>query len=396
MKRWVTLFITLAMVVALIGCTAPKQKEIDAINEFAASTGTELYSVKYNSASKIIEIIAPLEGMNAILSDYLNGDELAFESWNSMKTVIPEAENAILEYLSGLGYSASISLSFADPLSPNAPLLASQGGEIVYEATEVPVETSTASSPVTNGSLSNDSDGAMDLIESILPQMNSKFETYNVRFNETTGVIEVFNVFTGIADMLDNTLAGRVENAIDWNSTREAIITNCDLFNSLLADNNYSVPVSLSLSDSKEPDKPLLTAVDGNIVYDVAESEISASSSGDPSRAVVALEAYLKDIQSDDSTYTVSYNETTGVIEIFNVISGLSNMLENTLSGESDGSIDWDSARKAAIMNCTAFATIIGGIGYSGPVSLSFSDSEAPDKLLLTAMNGEIVYDVVE
>ena len=275
MKRLLSLLIVFALVGAFISCAVSKQKEIDAINEFAASTDTELYSVKYDSASKIIEIIAPLEGMNTILADYLNGDELAVENWNSMKAVMPEAENAILEYLSSLGYSASISLSFADPLSPDVPLLTSQGGQIIYEAIESPT----------------------------------------------------------------------------------AIVSQ-------------SVEQDTSITNNPQ--------------------------SAGPDEAVAALEAYLKDMQNDSCTFTVNYNEATGVIEILNVLTGLSTMLENTSAGENGGTIGWDSSREAVVVNCNAFASVARGIGYSGPVSLTFSDSKAPDKPLLTALNGEIVYDVVE
>lgn len=389
MKRLLAYLTIFALVVASAGCSAPKQKEIDAISDFFASTETELGSVQYNSASKVIEIVAPLEGLNAILTDYLNGDELAIESWNSIKAVMPEAESAILEYLSGLGYSASISLSFADPESLDKPLLTSQNGAIVYEATEVPTVAASAS-------LSGDPYEAVALIEDFSPQLKTDFESYTARYNETTGIIEIFDVFVGIADMLENTLAGASGNSIDWNSTREALITNYDLFRTLLQDNDYSIPFSLSLSDSKEPDKPLLTAVDGEIVYDVADSEIAVASSGNPDGAVAALEEFLKDMQSDYSMYTVHYNEATGTIEVFNVIPGLSRMLENTLAGESAGSIDWDSARQGAICNSNSFAAVASSRGYSGPVSLSFSDGETPDVPLLTAVNGEIVYDVVE
>jgi hypothetical protein len=396
MKRFLSLLTFIVLVVVSTGCAAPKQKEIDAINELFAGTDSEVYSVKYNPSSEIIEVVAPIEGINTMLADYLTGDELSVANWNSLKEVMPEAESYILTHLSDLGYSSTISLSFSDSLSPDVPLLTSQGGKIIYEATEVPAEPSTASSPATNNSQSRDSDEALDVIESFLPQLNSKFETYTVRYNGTTGVIEVFNAFNGMADMLNNTLAGRVENSIDWNSTREAMITNCNLFDSLLADNNYSVPVSLSLSDSKEPDKPLLTIMDGKIVYDVAESEIVASSSGDPSKAVAALEEFVKDMQNDINTYTVNYNEATGVIEVFSIISGLSGMLGDSSAGESSGSIDWDSCREAAIVNSNTFVSVTSGIGYSGPVSISFSDSETPDKPLLTAQNGEIIYDVFE
>ena len=103
--------------------------------------------------------------------------------------------------------------------------------------------------------------------------MNSNCETYTVRYNETTGIIEVLDVLKELNQSL------KMEKApvgIDKDSTgritmREAIISNCNMFDSILKDCGYSSPVSPSFSDSENPDKILLTAYDGEIIHDIAE-----------------------------------------------------------------------------------------------------------------------------
>jgi hypothetical protein len=415
MRRLLSLVIIIFLVVASISCAAPKQKEIDAIHEFAASTGTELYSVKYNPSSGVIEVVAPMEGINYMLSEYLTGNELSVENWNSLKEVMPEAENYILRQLSGLGYTTPISLSFSDTLSPDIPLLTSQGGKIVYEATEVPVVTASPSlsegsgTPAANDSLSNDPEGAVSVLKDFLPQMESEYESYTIQYNETAGIIEIINIVDNIASSLatESVQTETGEGSADQISLKEGLIYNWNMFNSMIQDSGYSVPISLSVSDGKVPDQQLLTILDGKIVFDAfspgsaasfagAETQSSAGSAEqngvlieDPVKAVAVLEEYLKTLEDDSQKYTVTYNETTGIIEVFYVIQGIANIVRQ-------GSIDWDSTKSALLSNCNAFGQTLIENGYAGTISLSLSDSDAPDKPLLTAMNDEIVFDITE
>ena len=286
MKRLLSLLIVFVLLAASIGCATPKQKEIDAINEFAASTGTELYSVKYNSSYEIIEMVVLMEGLNEMFADYLTRDELSVENWNSLKEVIPEAENLVLAHLSDLGYSVSISISSADPLSPDVPILISQGGEIVYEATEVPKVPSAASSSdnydtsAANDSLINDPDGAISVLKEVLRQMESEYNQYAIAYNETTRIIEIISVMDFIAQQLEMEYAptGTNEASAGQGTMREGLIDNWNMFNSIIRDSGYSVPMSLSISDSEQPNKLLLTISNGEIVYDDASLEFIDSS----------------------------------------------------------------------------------------------------------------------
>lgn len=276
MKRCLSLLIVFVLVVASISCAAPKQKEIDAIREFAASTGTALYSVQYNSSSGIIEVVAPMEGINSMFTDYLTGDELSVENWNSLKEVMPEAEDYILTQLSSLGYSIPISLSFSDTLSPDVPILTCQGGKIVYEATEVPVETASPSlnegsgTPVADNSLSNDPDGAVSVLKEFFAMNKDDNCTYTIQFNATAGNIEILEVSSYMANTLEFEYMPEGVNKISNGdiTMREGLISNWNTFNCVLRDNGYSVPISFSISDREEPEKILLTIINGEIVFD--------------------------------------------------------------------------------------------------------------------------------